>query len=324
MKNTGKQLERVVRLIEESFKDSAHTKIYSNYKIPNQSGRFREIDVLIVSKINGFEICIAIECKDFNSKIPVEKIEAFYSKCLRLKQINKMIFVSTKGYQEDALLAAKDFGIELLTAESLTADYIQQLIPIRQIKPIIHREVRNVVMSFAADEGTLKVIQESYTGEVFEDGNDELPLNALVVFDQAIDTYKKDVFGLALFEYMKLTGQNKDSIIIWPEFGLKFNGYYIKNSVGERIELLDAKFNVKVEFRFIIPEVISGRSLKHADGSTKADSFDIQIKKGLESHMVVKNDSKIDFFVTENKQTRKMQTLFTYDPKTDKITKPKE
>ncbi len=320
MRNNGKQLERIVRLVEESYKNSTDTQIFSNYKIPNVSGQAREIDVLIVSKINDFDIYIAIECKDYNGKIGVDKIEAFHSKCLRLPQINKKIFVSANGYQKDAILAADDFGIELLTAETLTAEYISKLIPIRQIKPIFHYEVDNVVMSFAADEKRLKTINENYTGEVFR-SNKKNPENIRVVFADAMQKHPREIFSLALLEYFKMKDtHNKEIVTLWPLFGLKFEGYFIEH-LGERIELLDAQFNVRVDFKFVVPEQISGRTLKHADGSVKADSFEIQIKQGLESHMIVKNDSEVDFFVTENKQTRKLQTLFTFDPKTDKVTK---
>jgi hypothetical protein len=62
MKKDGKKLKKLVRLIQDSLKNSANTVIHSNYKIPNTSGRKREIDVFIVSKVNDFEIKIAIEC----------------------------------------------------------------------------------------------------------------------------------------------------------------------------------------------------------------------------------------------------------------------
>jgi hypothetical protein len=323
MKNNGKQLEGVVRLVEESYKNSTSTQIFSNYKIPNVSGQAREIDVLIISKINGFDIYIAIECKDYIGKIGVDKIEAFHGKCLRLPMINKKIFVSKGGYQKDALLAAESFGIELMTAETLTSEYISQLIPIRQIKPIFHYQVDNVVMSFAANEDRLKIINKDYTGEVFR-GDKVIPESILEVFADAMQKHPREIFGLALIEYFKMKNtHSKDMVTLWPPFGLKFEGYYIKH-LGERIDLLDAQFNVRVDFKFVIPKKISGRSIKHLDGSVKADSFDIQIKDGLESHMIIKSDSEADFFVTENEQTRKLQTLFAFDPKTGKITKPKK
>lgn len=77
MKSNGKQLEHIVCLIEESFKDSQNTTIYSNHKIQNKDGRNREFDILITTKVNEYEINIAIECKDYKSKVSVDKIEAF-------------------------------------------------------------------------------------------------------------------------------------------------------------------------------------------------------------------------------------------------------
>lgn len=321
MKNTGKQLERVVRLVEESYKDSANTQIFSNYKLPNKDGQEREIDLLIVSKINGFEICIAIECKDYNTRVSVDKIDSFQGKCSRLPQIHRKIFVSAKGYQKAAVTAANDFGIELLTAETLTAEYIKQLIPIRQIKPEFFYEVDNVVLNIGAKGKKLKAITESFNGEIFRIDH-EKPEKILVLFADAMYKHRKEIFNLALIEYLRMKDTyDKDIITLWPPFGLKFEGYYTKH-FEERIQIFNAQFNVKVIFRFVVPEQISGRSIKHSDGSIKADSLDIQIKDGLESHMVVRSDSEVDFFITENKQTRKLETLFTYDPKTDTFSKP--
>ena len=39
--------------------------------------------------------------------------------------------------------------------------------------------------------------------------------------------------------------------------------------------------------------------------------------------MIIRDDEVSEFYITENKQTRKLETLFIYDPKTHKITKPK-
>lgn len=320
MKNDGKKLEQIVRLIEESFKDSPNTFIYNNYKISNKDGRDREIDILIVSKINGFEINIAIECKDYNSKIPVEKVEAFHSKCLRLPQISKKIFVSTNGYQEDAMNAAKDFGIELLTAEYLTTDYINTLIPIKQMKPIVHGEVKNIVLNLSSNEEKLKTIQENYKGAIFNNDSSE-ETNILIIIGKAINRYKREIFGLALMEYMRLTHNQSDDIVLWVPFDLEFNGCYVRDEQDKLIRLTTAAFEVKVELTFIQPQNVMGRSLKHADGSIKAESLNLQINEGLQSHLVIKNNNDIDFFVTQNQETRKLETLFTYDPKTDKFTK---
>ena len=85
--NDGKKLEQLVRFVQETLKNVPDTEIFSNYKIENISGRKREIDVFIKSQINGMDIKIAIKCKDYKNAIPVEKIEAFNSKCQRINGI---------------------------------------------------------------------------------------------------------------------------------------------------------------------------------------------------------------------------------------------
>lgn len=320
MKNSGKQLEKLVRLVEESYKDSPHTEIYTNHKIPNKDGVDREIDVLIITKINGISINIAIECKDYASKISVDKIEAFHSKCLRLPQINKKIFVSGNGYQRDAVNAAKDFGIELLTAENLNRNYIEGIIPIRQIKPVIHDEVKNLVLTLDCHEEKTKEIQKIFDNIIFNNDCSE-ESNILILLKKAIHVYSKEIFSLSLLEYMKLAERKSNNLILWIPFELGFNECYIKDEKANMIKLFHAAFQVKVQLVFILPQNISGRSIKHTNGMIKAESVDIQTSEGLESHIIIRDNCEIDFFVTENQQTRKLETLFTYNPKTDKFTK---
>lgn len=322
MSNKGQQLEKTIRLIQETFKDSENTEIFSNYKIPNESGNNREIDVLIVSKINDFEIYIAIECKDYTKKIPVEKIEAFQSKCDRIKKINKKIFVSSKGFQSDAVNSAKYYGIDLFTAEELTSDALLNLMPIKQIKPEILPIISNAVLTFDADEKTINEIKENYDGEIYRAGNDFAENIKTVVFE-AVGNHQKDIFGLALLQWMKAKEKNDKEMIFPIKFDLTFDGYYFKKSSDEKIRLLNGNFEVLVKFGFVNPQLISGRTLKDSKGDTKANSINIKVNENVETHMIIKPDEGLDFYLTENQTTHKLKTLFTYNPKTDKITKPK-
>lgn len=135
--NDGKKLEQLVRFVQETLKNVPDTEIFSNYKIENISGRKREIDVFIKSQINGMDIKIAIECKDYKNAIPVEKIEAFNSKCQRINGISKKIFVATNGYQADAIEAARDFDIELYNLIDISKKQITEWLPIKQLNPNI-------------------------------------------------------------------------------------------------------------------------------------------------------------------------------------------
>lgn len=132
----GKLLEITLRIVQESLKDKEDTQILSNFKIANTSGRKREFDIVVKAFINKFELLIAIECKDYNTAVTVEKIEAFHSKCLRIPQIHKKIFVSKNGFQVDAINAAKDFGIELYRIEDFKEEVLKDWLSVCAIKPV--------------------------------------------------------------------------------------------------------------------------------------------------------------------------------------------
>lgn len=115
-KNTGRGFEKLILIIQEALKDSPNTKIYSNHKISDRTSnrKLREFDVFLIISANGFEIKIAIECKDYKSAVALEKIEAFNTKCNSVIGINKKIMISAKGFQTGVVENAKElYDIDL-------------------------------------------------------------------------------------------------------------------------------------------------------------------------------------------------------------------
>lgn len=117
--NDGKAFEKLVSMIQEAYRDSPRTKIYTNHKIKDRFGKRREFDVFIVIKSNDYNFNIAIECKDYKNPVSVEKIEAFNSKCLTVSGINKKIIISSAGFQSGAVENAQLFDIELQTLSTI-------------------------------------------------------------------------------------------------------------------------------------------------------------------------------------------------------------
>lgn len=132
----GKLLECTLRIVQESLKDKDDTEIYSNHEIINSAGRRREFDIVIKSFINGFNLTVVMECKDYAGPVAVEKIEAFHSKCLRIPEINKKVFVSRRGFQADAIKAAEEFGIETYEVEDVEEELIKSWFSVSLIKPV--------------------------------------------------------------------------------------------------------------------------------------------------------------------------------------------
>ena len=109
----GKTLEQFVCAIQKCQKNSSDTLIGSNVKLLDHTGIKREIDVFVRTKIQGENIGIAFECKDYKKKVGVNVVEAFYSKCNDIPEIHKGIIVSPCGFTVGAKKKAQFYGIGL-------------------------------------------------------------------------------------------------------------------------------------------------------------------------------------------------------------------
>lgn len=116
---SGKALEQLVAAIQEYLKDRPNTRIIPNAKLRNRSGVEREIDVFVQAKVQGIEIGIAFECKDYSNKVSVEKVDAFAQKCRELPQINKKVMVSSSGFTNGVKKEAQGQGIELYQLDAV-------------------------------------------------------------------------------------------------------------------------------------------------------------------------------------------------------------
>ena len=183
-----KKFEKLVRLIQEALKNIPDTQIFSNYKIENTSGNKREIDILLKSSINNFELLIAIECKDYKTRIPVEKIEAFNSKCQRIKGISKKVFVSSKGYQLDAIEAAKDFEIELYNLDEINKKDVESWFPIRQLKANYLLKPPHGLVFNAEQSKVNKLPRDKEVTIYFKEDKEPIPITGFlwnnVIFEQ--------------------------------------------------------------------------------------------------------------------------------------------
>ena len=132
VKQKGKLFELLIGRIEEAKKSDPVLKVEVDKNLKNTEDQNRQFDVILTSKLNGHDFCIAIECKEYTDPIDVTKLEAYKSKCERVPQINKMVFASISGYTKGAKLAAKTYGIELINIQELeTADVFSWTIPIK-------------------------------------------------------------------------------------------------------------------------------------------------------------------------------------------------
>jgi hypothetical protein len=315
MKRKGKDLENIIKLIEETLKDSSQTKVYSNHKIKNTSDRYREFDVFIESKVSGHDIKIAIECKDYKSPVSVEKIEAFETKCNRIKSINKKVFVSSNGFQLDAINAARELGIELQTASKLEPNQIKNWFP------IIKLNIKLVSGGFAevhidVDESYFEKHGTKLLGKFLKDDKEVL-LN-----DYAVEFYIKERVNINKFahlQWMRLSEENqKNAFPVSTKFEANDLIYIDHENAPHKVIGITATYLIQFEHELMQPS--HSISLDSITGDHKAQTITIDLEDGAKGTFVRTSDNKTTVYLNgPDGSLKHLKLLATYDPKTDKF-----
>ena len=119
MANNGRDYETFVQKLQQALINSEeylHQKnisIERNVKIIDNCGIDREFDLYWEYELAGVIYKTVIECKDYASKISIDKIDSFIGKIRDIPDI-KPIFATKTGYQSGAEQKAKHNKIELL------------------------------------------------------------------------------------------------------------------------------------------------------------------------------------------------------------------
>ena len=97
----------------EEFTKQKNIILERNKKIVDRNGTKREFDLYWEYELGGFTYKTIIECKDYDSKISIEKIDALVGKLHDIPNL-RGIFATKLGYQAGALKKAQENNIDLL------------------------------------------------------------------------------------------------------------------------------------------------------------------------------------------------------------------
>jgi|GEM_PF-1310723 len=323
-RKSGKPLEKTIKLIEEVYNNSPDNQVFLNHTLICESGIEREFDVIVKSKVNDYDICIAFECKDYTSKVSIEKIEAFKSKCSTVKEINKMVFVSAFGYQRGAITQAKNFGIKLLTAEQVSTEYLNDLIPnFSHFKLEITKKNLEHLITLGSNESIdIEESRRDYKNEVI-DYSTGIKYHITELMKKTFDASSQFINEQSLKHYVThiRTIEQNPSMNLMLGINIPPTTFYFEDKNLKKIDLIKLEFPIEINFnKKIKPK--SGRVIKNSDNSIKAHSILFKIDENTESEMILKPDNNFTFFHTINKETVEFKTLASYDPKSNKITSP--
>ena len=120
-KNTGRGYEEFVHSLYKAILKSdelglgpqKNINVEINKKLKSSNGIERQFDIYWEFSLGGITHRSVIECKDYNSKISIEKIDALQGKLNDFPNL-RGIFATKKGYQSGAEIKAKERDIELL------------------------------------------------------------------------------------------------------------------------------------------------------------------------------------------------------------------
>ena len=315
--NRGKDLEKLVRIIEEVYKTNNETVIHSNYKIENTDGNKRELDIFIESNINGYNVKIAIECKEYKSKVSASVVEAFHSKCLRIPEINKKIIVSKKGFQREAFAAAKNFGIELYNLEEVEKNSDEIFfIPLKKFVPVFTGytiESLDCCTELIQEISEEKINLKHLDFEIFAAESDTT-YNFSEIIRQGLQPIWSAFGYSAFFHWLR----NKNVIQAEP-FVVTCEGVYffydekkiflnqIKGFVNFRCDEIAIKTDNKV---------LLNSNNKNIKAFTQ--TFTDESKK-LKGEIIIDKENNVHFFDSSNDVPVKLQVIAKYDPSTDKM-----
>ena len=115
MPRRGREFEQLVALIERAIHQVDGVHVSSPAMLPDRdTGALREIDVLLEFRHAHLDFKVAIECRQWTTKIGTPAVEAFWSKCLTTG-VNQGIIVSNSGFTAGARKKAAACNIRCLT-----------------------------------------------------------------------------------------------------------------------------------------------------------------------------------------------------------------
>lgn len=113
--NPNTEFERFTQRVYQKLVNNdvlKHTTVEHNKKLKGKSGCEHQIDVYWEYEIAGNMHRVAIECKNYDSLVPVGKVRDFQGVLSDLNNVNG-IMVSKKGFQKSAKNYAAEYGISL-------------------------------------------------------------------------------------------------------------------------------------------------------------------------------------------------------------------
>ena len=221
------------------------TKVQHDVKLEGRSGQKHQIDVYWEYEIAGNKHRVAIECKNYNSLVPIGKVRDFKGVLDDLNGVNG-IMVTKVGYQEGAKKYAQEYGISL--KELRTPRYGETIIG--EIENRMHYEVRYTLFwvdeEWAAKNG-FDVERYRKRLEIIHPSSPHIWNNPPYIHLERKDDTIRDESGKKITTMGELEHQIPDHPTDEFPFVFSFDDAFIESRYFGRVKIFAVKFDYNVE-----------------------------------------------------------------------------
>lgn len=252
MSNNGKDYEQFVALLQQALLDAEsitqqkNISVQLNKKIFDNCGVEREFDLYWEYELAGITYKTVIECKDYDSRIPLEKIDALIGKIRDIPDL-KAVFATKKGYQSGAKAKAEHNKIDLLIVREQNASDWQDIDGTPFIKAIhinMKIEMPSLISDFqplidgdwATENLSPQAVSDGISGlnnEIFVEVEDTGQRYSLHELQGLLSAPEGETYGL-----FKKEERFDHGWIVGPGTRLKIKGYNVFYTVSQPHEEL--------------------------------------------------------------------------------------
>jgi hypothetical protein len=235
----------------------------------SEAGCDREIDILIQSKVSGYDISVGIECTSVAKPVEIRVLESFKEKHRKVG-VNKTIVVSKKGFTKSAKEYANKNHIKLLTFDTAGREKWSKTFERFKHALVYGRSYKMKDFSIFADE------QDANAGFVFDDKVQVLWSGVFIPVQKfcaelwaSSDAAKSQA---KLLRENELSGKEP---WVEPVFDLKKN-FIFKDK--NNIEILPSEIGFRMEYASNY-QVLNSREVEYDGENYVVGAFDDKAKK---------------------------------------------
>ena len=257
MKNSGRDLENFVQMIEKSLLTQGFNIDSRELEYNNEGDQIAELDIIVSGKVGTTSIKYLIECRDrpSNGAAPNSWIEQLVGRRDRFK-FNKVIAVSSTGFAAGAYEYAAEKGIELRTLSEIDSGDILDWFRVQNFTLFItNGDLKNVKVNIHnANKNQEKEMIEllsslNLNSKIFFHETSGDSFSIMDLWNEAMNNARQKEAGLTDGVEIDSSSIRKTLVVNYPNSGQR---YYFNLSDGDvLIESIEFTADISVKSELI-------------------------------------------------------------------------